>query len=176
MVSPLRRTSLSSWCIRNTMAGCNCRCRMVPAQQQEEPNNCRLLEWIPGASASIGQNDKYRNGAVLKASHSLQSVGRGYIRKRIILFVHGTIRKLNQHMQNGTLWLRLCFWDTTSQNLIIIFHDIVYVWWYKFEQILRNIGALPKTIFYVSGQLLPQSFLQFLIDENQSLFSKVMEF
>ena len=39
---------------------------------------------------------------------------------------------------------------------------------------LCNIGASPKTIIYDPGQLLPESFLQFFIDENQSLFGKVL--
>ena len=89
---------------------------------------------------------------------------------------HKTCRNVSWHTWKGTLWLRLRFWDVASQNLIMIFHDVVYMWWYNFEEILRNIGASPQTIFYVSGELLPQSFLQFLIDKNQSLISKVMAF
>ena len=38
------------------------------------------------------------------------------------------------------------------------FYEVVYAWWYNFEQILHNIGASPKIVFYVSRQLLPQSF------------------
>ena len=40
---------------------------------------------------------------------------------------HSVWNYLRGHTRKCTLWLRLRIWDIMSQNLIMIFHDVVYV-------------------------------------------------